>query len=111
VAETDFTSWRIAENTWNGYAGGQIGFAWWRLLFYGNGGAAFTDLHVMAVDRADTEFFREGCANAPCPGVAVDQDQGGLFLGSATNTSRPTDSDVLTGWYGGGGILYAVNDV
>jgi len=28
-----------------------------------------------------------------------------------TNTSRPTDSDVLTGWYAGGGLQYALNDV
>ena len=103
VAETSFDSWRLAETTWNGYGGGQVGYAWWRLLFCGNGGAAFTDLHVMAVDRAHTDFFEDIGKNL--------QTDGGIFLGGVTNTSRPTDSDVLTGWYAGGGIQYALNDV
>jgi outer membrane immunogenic protein len=110
-AETSFSSWRIAESTWNAYFGGQLGYAWWRLLFYGNGGAAFTDLHVMAVDRAHTDFFESVC-DGDCPDVSSNQpDQLGIFLGGVTNTSRPTDRDVLTGWYAGGGIQYALNDV
>lgn len=109
-AETSFSSRRLAETTWNGYFGGQLGYAWWRLLFYGNGGAAFTDLHVMAVDRARTDFFETGC-DGNCPDVSINQDNIGFFLGGVTNTSRPTDSDVLTGWYAGGGIQYALNDV
>ena len=67
--------------------------------------AAFTDLHVMAVDRAHTDFFEE-IGTGP-----TNQDQFEIFLGGVTNTSRPTDSDVLTGWYAGGGIQYALNDV
>jgi outer membrane immunogenic protein len=111
-AETSFSSWRVAETTWNGYFGGQLGYAWWRLLFYGNGGAAFTDLHVMAIDRAHTDFFESNvCGPFDQPCVSSNQDQLGVFLGGVTNTSRPTDSDVLTGWYGGGGIQYALNDV
>ena len=109
-AETSFSSWRVAETTWNGYFGGQLGYAWWRLLFYGNGGAAFTDLHVMAIDRARTDFFESRC-DGNCPDVSSNQDQLGFFLGGVTSTSRPTDRDVLTGWYAGGGVQYALNDV
>src|SRR5947208_16628336 len=62
-------------------------------------------MQVMAVDRDHTDFFEvigTGSGN---------QDQFGIFLGGVTNTSRPTDSDVFTGWYAGGGIQYALNDV
>ena len=66
----------------------------------------------MAVDRAHTDFFEECSDNITCAGaIAQPADNGGLFLGGVTNTSRPSDSDVLTGWYGGGGIQYALNDV
>ncbi len=105
AAETTLHSLRQAETNWNGYIGGQLGYAWWRLLFYGNGGAAFADLHVMAVDRAHTDFF-EVIGTGPS-----NQDQFEIFLGSVTNTSRPTEGDVLTGWYAGGGIQCALNDV
>ncbi|HZR78016.1 MAG TPA: hypothetical protein VFA58_02355 [Chthoniobacterales bacterium] len=115
VAETDFAGRRFAETNWNGYVGGQIGYAWWRLLFYGNGGLAITDLDVMAVDRAHTDFFEECLVKIACDGNTVQPaqptDNGGIFLGGITNTSRPTEGDVLTGWYGGGGVQYALNDV
>jgi outer membrane immunogenic protein len=109
IAETDFVGRRIAETNWNGYFGGQIGYAWWRMLFYGNGGLAITDLDVMAVDRARTDFF-ENIGTGQ--NISRNQLDGfGIFLGSATNTSSPTEGDVLTGWYAGGGAQYAVNDV
>jgi hypothetical protein len=59
IAETTFHSLRQAETNWNGYLGGHLGFAWWRLLFYGNGGVAFTDIRVTANDEAHTDFFEE----------------------------------------------------
>jgi opacity protein-like surface antigen len=111
TAETTLHSLRQAETNWNGYIGGQVGYAWWRLLFYGNGGAAFTDLHVMAVDRAHTDFFENVCDGLSITCALPVQDQLGGFIGGVTNTSRPTEGDVLTGWYAGGGIQYALNDV
>lgn len=62
----------------------------------------------MAVDRAHTDFFE---TIGPSPTISPQQDQFGIFLGGVTNTSRPTEGDVLTGWYAVGGIQYAVNDV
>jgi opacity protein-like surface antigen len=111
-AETSFNSRRHAETNWNGYVGGQLGYAWWRLLFYGNVGAAFTDLQITALDRAHTDFFEEGCAVGTCPGAPSQPvDNGGLFLGGVTNTTHRSHDDVLTGFYGGGGIQYALNEM
>jgi hypothetical protein len=91
TAETTLHSLRQAETNWNGYIGGQVGYAWWRLLFYGNGGAAFTDLHVMAVDRAHTDFFENVCDGPTITCDVKQQDQLIGFLGGVTNTSRPTE--------------------
>lgn len=115
VAETTFDSWRIAETNWNGYVGGHVGFAWGRFLFYGNGGAAFTNIDVTAIDQAHTDFFEECDGKIICDGNIVQPaqpvDSGGIFLGGVTNTKRSHEHDTLTGWYTGGGVSYAVNDV
>jgi opacity protein-like surface antigen len=111
TAETTLLSRRRAETNWNGYIGGQFGYAWWKLLFYGNAGVAFTDLSTKADDKAHTDFFENGC-DGTCPGVVEPaQDQLGGFIGGVTNRKVSHRSDVLTGWYGGGGIQYALNDV
>src|SRR5439155_6764453 len=51
TAETDFGLRRMVETTWNGFVGGHIGFCWNRLLFYGTGGAAFTDAHFSSWEK------------------------------------------------------------
>lgn len=118
VAETKFNSWRRAETNWNGYLGGHLGFAWWRLLFYGNGGAAFTDLRLTSTDRAHTDFFEEcdmmivdGCDGGSFVSQPNQDQIDGTFLGGVTNTKGASEDDVVTGWYAGGGLQYALNDV
>jgi outer membrane immunogenic protein len=102
--DTDFTSKRTVETNWNGYIGGQLGFAWRRLLFYGAGGAAFTNVDVTTFDMADTEFF-EGIVGGP---VGPKQIIGSL--GSAVTRRRHPANDVQTGWYAGGGLQYALTN-
>lgn len=104
--DTDFTSIRTVETNWNGYVGGQLGFACRRFLFYATGGAAFTNVDVTTFDVADTEFF-EGVGGGQ---VAVAPKQVIGSLGSAvTRRSRPAN-DVQTGWYAGGGLQYALTN-
>ena len=113
TAETTLHSLRQAETNWNGYIGGQLGYAWWKLLFYGNGGVAFTDLQTTANDQAHSDFFQNVCdGQINCPdAVQPAQDQLGGFIGGVTNRKVSHHTDVLTGWYAGGGIQYALNDV
>ncbi|HET9856724.1 MAG TPA: hypothetical protein VFP99_02720, partial [Chthoniobacterales bacterium] len=120
TAETDFRSMHKVETTWNGFAGGNIGFAWNRFLFYGEGGAAFTDVHFESTDKADTSFFEnciEGCDGngLPTPVIigrgtrrVLQPQQGQIFIGEILNKKTHTQGDVLTGWYGGGGVDYAL---
>jgi opacity protein-like surface antigen len=118
TAETVFQSRQMVETTWNGFVGGNIGFAWNRFLIYGEGGAAFTDVHFENTDKADTSFF-ENCnrdLNVVCDGDSptgrvprlVD---GGFFLGEIVNKKTHTQGDVLTGWYGGGGFDFALTKI
>ena len=113
TAETTLHSLRQAETNWNGYIGGQLGYAWWKLLFYGNGGVAFTDLQTTARDEAHTDFFENVCdgLSITCDAPQPAQDQLGGFIGGVTNRKVSHHTDVLTGWYAGGGIQYALNDV
>jgi hypothetical protein len=57
VGETFFDSSRRAERNWDGYVGGQLGYAWWRFLFYATGGYTFADVGVYSFDRARTCFL------------------------------------------------------
>jgi len=121
TAETLFTSWRSVETRWNGFIGGRFGFCWNRLLFYGTGGVAFTDLHFDSMQRADTAFFGfigdgEGQALAEhtkSTGVAnkhaVNQQQG-FFLGEIVNNKNRSETDILTGYYGGVGTEYKLTN-
>ncbi len=116
TAETEFTSIRKVETDWNGFIGGHVGFALWRFLFYGSGGAAFTDVHFTAMDKADTSFFSP-CDDGkqPCPENprTVQPSQGdniGGFIGEIVSKKTSSHKDVLTGWYGGGGVLYALTN-
>jgi opacity protein-like surface antigen len=112
TADTEFASVRKVETDWNGFIGGRVGFAWGRFLFYGSGGAAFTDVQFTAKDTADTAFF--GAAPSPPPGIppanrAV-QSQQEDFIGEIVNKKTSSHRDVLTGWYGGGGASYALTN-
>ena len=122
VAETDFRSMRMVETTWNGFVGGHIGFCWNRFLFYGEGGAAFTDAHFLSWQKADTSFFAPEC-DGDCPGFAPssrpnvrrslqpNQDQIGGFIGEIVSKKMHTQGDVLTGWYGGGGVDFKLTNI
>jgi len=118
TAETVFQSMQKIETTWNGFVGGNVGFAWNRFLFYGEGGAAFTDVHFENTDKADTSFFQD-CGkllSAVCDGDsptvhAPRQVDGGFFLGEVVNKKTHTQGNVLTGWYGGGGIDFALTKI
>jgi opacity protein-like surface antigen len=115
IADTDFRTRRMVETTWNGYVGGHLGFAWNRFLFYGEGGAAFTDAHYESWERADTRFFSNQCVGVQCDKVvnlgAVQPQQGNFFIGEIVSMKKHTQGDVLTGWYGGGGVDYALTKI
>ncbi len=104
TAETDFTSMRAVETTWNGFVGGKIGFCWNRFLFYGTGGAAFTDAHFANWEKADTSFFG-------FVGKAVTPNQPGNFIGEIVSKKMHTQGDVLTGYYGGVGTDYKLTNI
>jgi opacity protein-like surface antigen len=121
TADTVFQSRQMVETTWNGFVGGNIGFAWNRFLIYGEGGAAFTDVHFENTDKADTSFFSNecvgDCTQAIPTGVAPRiQRAPGLnpplnFIGEIVNKKTQTQGDVLTGWYGGGGVDFALTNI
>jgi outer membrane immunogenic protein len=113
IAETDFRTRRMVETTWNGFVGGHIGFAWNRFLFYGEGGAAFTDAHYQSWERADTSFFQtcNECEAQPTRVVQPQQVDGGMFIGEIVSKKMHTQGNVLTGWYGGGGIDFALTKI
>jgi outer membrane immunogenic protein len=114
--ETNFSSIRKVETGWNGFIGGRLGFAWGRFLFYGSGGAAFTDVKFTAMDKADTSFFANECDGGlqPCPGtpraVQPAPPLGAVFIGEVVSRKTSSHKDILTGWYGGGGALYALTN-
>ena len=126
TADTVFQSMQKVETTWNGFVGGNVGFAWNRLLIYGEGGAAFTDVHFENTDKADTSFF-ENCftgLSAVCDGGSPTLSTSGTrlrrapglnppldFLGEIVSKKTHTQGDVLTGWYGGGGIDFALTKI
>jgi outer membrane immunogenic protein len=117
IADTEFKSMHKVETTWNGFVGGNIGFAWNRFLVYGEGGVALTDVHYESWQSADTSFFQncgEGCGGAlAAPGRTVQPKQvdGGQFIGEIISKKMHTQGDVLTGWYGGGGIDFALTKI
>jgi opacity protein-like surface antigen len=120
AADTEFKSTHKIETTWNGFVGGNIGFAWNRFLIYGAGGAAFTDVHIESTDVADTTFFSncgEGCdgGGVSTPVIVgrrtprlIQPQQGEFEIGEIVSKKTHTQGDVLTGWYGGGGVDYAL---
>ncbi len=120
TAETDFGLRRMVETTWNGFVGGHIGFCWNRLLFYGTGGAAFTDAHFSSWGKADTSFFgfvgdglgtSQPATDAPHNRTVVGPRQGQSFIGEIVSRKMHTQENVLTGWYGGVGTDYKLTDI
>jgi hypothetical protein len=92
TTETSITSERNVETDWNGFIGGHVGFAFWRFLIYGSGGAAFTDEKLTAIEKATTDFFSNEC-QGDCAGVRPTRpatlqpslDQLGFFVGSVVS--------------------------
>jgi opacity protein-like surface antigen len=120
IADTEFRSMRNVETTWNGFLGGKVGFCWNGFLFYGEAGVAFTDVHFESRDKADTSFFRnciEGCdGDLPTTGGSVRRVVGpnqpqNNFIGEILSQKTHTQGDVLTGWYGGGGVDYLLTKI
>jgi opacity protein-like surface antigen len=100
-AYTQFDSSRRAERNWDGWVGGQVGYAWGRFLFYATGGYTFADVGVYSYDRARTAFFLSpGDVNLPI----------GRFIGEVSNREYTNTSDIMNGWYVGGGTKYALNN-
>jgi len=91
--DTKVNSIRKVEENWSGYAGGQLGFAWNRFLFYGMGGAAFAQVDMKTYDVGSTEFF---------------PDDPSFFVQSKSVDAK---NDTLNGWYAGGGVKFALSDV
>src|SRR5205085_4666099 len=99
TAETEFGSRQKLETTWNGFLGGNVGFAWNRFLFYGEGGVAFTDVHFESTDKADTSFFQNcdgkmiACDGFSTSGRVVQPqqvDNGGVFIGEVVSKKTHT---------------------
>jgi opacity protein-like surface antigen len=122
TTETLFHSWRSAETTFNGFVGGKFGFCWNRFLFYGIGGAAFTDVRFTSMQKADTAFFgfigdgdgQALASHTQTTRVAtkhpVVNQQQGFFLGEIVNTKNRSENSLLTGYYGGVGTEYKLTD-
>jgi len=107
TADTNFISKRRVEETWSGYAGGQLGYAMDHWLFYATGGAAFAQIEVRQVDRAFTAFFFNDLAtSSPVVSRSAAAPQG---IPSGTTDSRLTSSrgSVQDGWFAGCGFMYA----
>jgi opacity protein-like surface antigen len=100
VAADAFSRWdslRYAERNWDGWVGGQIGFAWSRFLFYGTGGYTFADVALHGYDRVRTEFFGDGVLTSD-------------FDLTRSTALASVQSDIMNGWYAGGGAQFALND-
>jgi opacity protein-like surface antigen len=93
-ADTRFDTSRRAERNWDGWVGGQLGYAWGRFLFYATGGYTFTDVTVYTSDRAQTDFYYER----------------EIFLGHVSSREYTNAGDIMNGWFAGGGAQYALNN-
>jgi outer membrane immunogenic protein len=105
-ADTDFHSTREVEQVWSGYAGGQIGLAWQRFLFYATGGSAFAQVDARELDRATTTFFQNIIKGPATPGPR----QGNVQFGPQTDKQLTETNNILTGWYAGGGFMFAFSN-
>ena len=103
---TEVHSIRKLTQNWSGYAGGQVGFAWNRWLFYAMGGAAFAQVDLHTYDVATTEFFPGDDGTTPS---RITPQQEGPF--TVQSKSVNAINNVLTGWYAGGGVKFALSNV
>jgi outer membrane immunogenic protein len=101
--DTSLTARRRVEMNWMGAATAKVGYAQGPFLFYGIGGAAWTDVTVWANDSASTDFF-DLVFIGEIP-VAAD------FLGNVTSNNLSRHREVRTGWTAGGGIQIAFTRV
>ena len=89
-----------------------------RFLFYGTGGAAFTDTHFLSLEKADTSFFGfigDGDGERPTVG-SVRRVTGPLqdelpLIGHIISKNERNQGDVLTGWYVGVGTDYMLTNL
>jgi opacity protein-like surface antigen len=93
-----YDSSRYAERNWDGWAGGQLGYAWCRFYFYGTGGYTFADVGVHGFDRVKSVFYGDGF------------DEGNDFIIRKSTALTSVSSDIMQGWYAGGGMQYALNN-
>jgi outer membrane immunogenic protein len=96
---TDYRSMRKIEQEWSGYVGAQAGFAFNRLFFYATGGAAFAQIDVHSLDRANTDFT-----------TFDDEDTVGGSVPPPSQRRLLQNNTVQCGWYVGGGTQFAFTD-
>jgi outer membrane immunogenic protein len=117
-ADTTLNVRRETQMEWQGSARGVLGWANGHVLLYVTGGAAFADVTSRAVDSATTTFFD----NQLFPAISIPfSGTAGVFppigslshipIGTASDTNVSENDDILTGWTGGGGGEYALNDM
>jgi opacity protein-like surface antigen len=102
---TETTSIRKLTENWSGYAGGLVGFAWNRFLFYAIGGSAFAQLDLATYDVSNTEFFPDG---GTVPSIITPRQPTSFFTHAKSVDAL---NNILTGWYAGGGVQFAFSNV
>ncbi len=107
---TDLTTERKAEMNWTASARGRLGYANGHVLFYVTGGVAFADVKVIAQNTAVSSFYANDILIAP-GGTSGFPGEGTIFFGSTSNENYSSRHEVLTGWTGGIGGEWAVNDM
>jgi len=88
-------TWTV-DRQWQASLRGRLGYAWDRLMVYGTGGIAVTDVDVTSTYTAVTAL---GAALAPIAGLPL-----------ANGTASSTDHGTLVGGTIGGGFEYAVTN-
>lgn len=113
-ADTTLTASRRTEVEWMASARARLGWAKGHVLLYATGGAAFAQVSMRATDTAITEFFFDQAifdnfgTSGPGIGPVIFSR---IPIGTANNISTSENSDILTGWTGGGGGEWAVTDM
>lgn len=113
-ADTTLTATRRAEVEWMASARARLGWAKGHVLLYATGGGAFAQVSMRATDTAITQFFFNQAIfenfNTSGPGIGP-VIFNHIPIGTANNIKTAEDSDILTGWTGGGGGEWAVTDM
>jgi len=90
-AITLFNTERTVQTTWSASLRGRVGYSRGPVMIYGTGGATWTDVEAWNNDKANTGFFFDG--------------EG--FVGSAFDSNKQKDEQVVFGATAGGGIEWA----